>query len=79
MFQPFHFFHNPEIDYFIPQPASEEERPVKDTYTNYIETLPISNTPEVFGLHLNAEIGYYTQQAKDIWSQLIEMQPQTGK
>ncbi|XP_075256614.1 dynein axonemal heavy chain 10-like [Convolutriloba macropyga] len=77
-FQPFHFFHNPEIDYYIPQPTEKGERPVKETYTEYIDTLPISNTPEVFGLHLNAEIGYYTQQAKDIWTQLIEMQPQTG-
>ena len=77
-FQPFHFFHNSEIDYYIPQPGEKGERPTKETYTDYIDTLPISNTPEVFGLHLNAEIGYYTQQAKDVWTQLIEMQPQTG-
>ena len=43
-----------------------------------IEALPLSNTPDVFGLHPNAEIGYYTHSAKDMWSHLVELQPQTG-
>ena len=43
-----------------------------------IESLPLANTPEVFGLHPNAEIGYYTQAARDMWTHLIELQPQTG-
>jgi len=43
-----------------------------------IETLPLANTPEVFGLHPNAEIGYYTQAARDLWLTLVELQPQTG-
>lgn len=44
-----------------------------------IESLPLANTPEVMGLHSNAEIGYYTQAAKDMWTHLIDLQPQTGK
>ena len=44
-----------------------------------IEALPLANTPEVFGLHSNAEIGYYTQAARDMWAHLLELQPQTGK
>ncbi len=36
------------------------------------------NTPEVFGLHSNAEIGYYTKAAKDMWEHLVELQPQTN-
>lgn len=44
-----------------------------------IESLPLANTPEVFGLHANAEIGYYTQAVRDIWSHLLELQPQTGQ
>ena len=44
----------------------------------YIETLPLANSPEVFGLHANAEIGYYTTAAKEMWYHLIELQPQTG-
>ena len=27
----------------------------------------------------NAEIGYFTRAAKDMWSQLIELQPQSGE
>lgn len=30
------------------------------------------------GLHSNAEIGYYTQAAKDMWCHLIDLQPQIG-
>ena len=47
--------------------------------SDYIETLPLSNTPEVFGLHSNAEIGYYTQAAREMWMNLIELQPQSGE
>lgn len=43
------------------------------------DSLPLANTPEVFGLHPNAEINYYSQTAREIWSHLIELQPQTGK
>uniref|UniRef100_A0A3Q3JHQ8 Dynein heavy chain ATP-binding dynein motor region domain-containing protein n=1 Tax=Monopterus albus TaxID=43700 RepID=A0A3Q3JHQ8_MONAL len=46
--------------------------------TDEIENLPLANTPEVLGLHSNAEIGYYTQAAKDMWTHLIDLQPQTG-
>jgi len=41
--------------------------------------MPLANTPEVFGLHPNADIGYYTSAAKEMWSHLIDLQPQTGK
>lgn len=46
---------------------------------DYIESLPLANTPQVFGLHANAEIGYYTQAARDMWLHLVELQPQTGE
>ncbi|XP_074640231.1 dynein axonemal heavy chain 10-like [Tubulanus polymorphus] len=71
-FQPFHFYNNEEVDYYIPEDGPREN------YTDYIEALPLANTPEVFGLHPNAEIGYYTQAARDMWANLIELQPQTG-
>lgn len=44
----------------------------------YIEALPLANSPEVFGLHANAEINYFTRTTKDIWTQLVELQPQTA-
>uniref|UniRef100_A0A674DLM6 Dynein axonemal heavy chain 10 n=1 Tax=Salmo trutta TaxID=8032 RepID=A0A674DLM6_SALTR len=72
-FQPFHFFHNKEVDYKIPPDGP------KENYVGEIETLPLANTPEVFGLHPNAEIGYYTQAARDMWTHLIDLQPQTGE
>ncbi|XP_025020180.1 dynein heavy chain 10, axonemal, partial [Python bivittatus] len=72
-FQPFHFFHNDDVDYRIPEGTS------KDDFAEEIESLPLANTPEVFGLHPNAEIGYYTQAARDMWSHLLELQPQTGE
>lgn len=43
------------------------------------DALPLTNTPEVFGLHPNAEINYYSQTTREIWSHLIELQPQTGE
>nr|XP_039267660.1 dynein heavy chain 10, axonemal-like [Styela clava] len=73
-FQPFHFYHNTEVDYYIP-----EDKGNKDSYVEGIESLPLANTPEVFGLHPNAEIGYYTQAARDMWHHLVELQPQTGE
>uniref|UniRef100_A0A8C4TE89 Dynein axonemal heavy chain 10 n=1 Tax=Erpetoichthys calabaricus TaxID=27687 RepID=A0A8C4TE89_ERPCA len=72
-FQPFHFFKNKEVDYKIPDYGP------KDVYIDEIESLPLANTPQVLGLHPNAEIGYYTQAAKDMWNHLIELQPQTGE
>ena len=48
-------------------------------YLEYIDTLPLANSPEVFGLHMNAEIGYFTRATKDLWTQLVELQPQTGE
>merc|ERR1719422_769190 len=71
-FQPFHFYNDENVDYYIP-----EDGP-RDVYVDYIESLPLANTPEVFGLHPNAEIGYYTTAARDMWSHLVELQPQTG-
>uniref|UniRef100_A0A3B3XVX4 Dynein heavy chain ATP-binding dynein motor region domain-containing protein n=1 Tax=Poecilia mexicana TaxID=48701 RepID=A0A3B3XVX4_9TELE len=44
-----------------------------------IENMPLANTPEVMGLHSNAEIGYYTLAVKELWSHLIDLQPQSGE
>lgn len=47
--------------------------------TDSIDSLPLANSPEVFGLHPNAEINYYSHATQEIWHHLIELQPQTGK
>ncbi|TWW60421.1 Dynein heavy chain 10, axonemal [Takifugu flavidus] len=71
-YRQFHFFNNEDVDYKIPPHGP------KNIYVEEIESLPLANTPEVMGLHSNAEIGYYTQAAKDMWCHLIDLQPQTG-
>lgn len=35
-------------------------------------------TPEVFGLHANADIQYYTNATKALWRNLVELQPRTA-
>lgn len=42
-------------------------------FFNHINDIPIINTPEVFGLHPNAEITYFTNAAKLLWENLISM------
>lgn len=34
--------------------------------------------PGVLGLHANAEMGYFTKASKDLWNNLLKIQPQTG-
>ncbi|XP_075882096.1 dynein axonemal heavy chain 10-like isoform X2 [Nelusetta ayraudi] len=72
-FRRFNFYGNKDVDYKIPPTGP------KKIYVDEIESLPLANTPEVMGLHSNAEIGYYTQAAKDMWTHLIDLQPQTGE
>lgn len=43
-------------------------------YTGMVESLPLVNGPAVFGLHPNAEIGYYTDATKRMWGDLISLQ-----
>lgn len=39
-----------------------------------IDQIPLFTSPGVFGLHPNAEIQYFTNSAKDIWLNTIQMQ-----
>jgi dynein heavy chain len=73
-FQPFFFFanHGNGIEYKVPPTGNRDE------YITYIESLPLTNAPDVFGLHPDAEIGYLTSAVKDMWSQLISLQPRTN-
>ncbi|CAB0039667.1 unnamed protein product [Trichogramma brassicae] len=71
-FQPFHFYHDEHVDYVLPPIGN------RASYMGFIDELPLVNSPEVFGLHPNAEIGYFTQATKEMWAHLIELQPQTA-
>jgi dynein heavy chain len=71
-FQPFHFYTSPQCDYRLPHQqtlASSMEM---------IESLPLVTSPEVFGLHPNAEISYMTQSTRELWGGLVSMQPRGG-
>ena len=42
-----------------------------NSYMAAIEALPLVQTPEVFGLHANADIAYYTSATKALWRNLV--------
>ena len=45
-----------------------------DGFYKAIDELPIINAPDVFGLHPNAEITYFSNAAKKLWDNLLAMQ-----
>ncbi len=67
--RPFFFYADNAATYGVPDTAH------RDVYADYIETLPLASSPEVFGLHPNAEIGYQTNTSRSILQNLIELQP----
>lgn len=71
-FQLFHFHKNTLVDYRLPPGGAREN------YIQEIEAYPLTNAPDVFGLHPDAEINYLTSATKDLWLQLINLQPRTG-
>jgi dynein heavy chain len=44
-------------------------------YHEYIDQLPLTDTPEVFGLHSNADITYQTNTANSTLSMIVNIQP----
>ncbi|GMH67856.1 hypothetical protein TrLO_g3024 [Triparma laevis f. longispina] len=68
------FFSREGYDYTLPV---DEDGKVEN-YQDYVEKMPLVNSPAVFGLHPNAEIGYYNNATKGMWVDLISLQPRTG-
>ena len=53
-----------------------EDKSVKQVYEEFfIKKIPLISSPEVFGLHTNAEIQYLEMATKEMWSNLAELQP----
>jgi dynein heavy chain len=71
-FQPFFFFAGHEIDYRLPADLTLEG------CIMMIETFPLITSPEVFGLHPNAEISYLTNSTLELWSGLVSLHPRSG-
>jgi dynein heavy chain len=79
-FQPFHFYVHGSIDYKLP-PLHDIDATLmnQQAYIQYIEkNIELENSPEVFGLHANAEIGYNTISSENLWVNLIKLQMGSG-
>uniref|UniRef100_A0A5K3F2S1 AAA_lid_1 domain-containing protein n=1 Tax=Mesocestoides corti TaxID=53468 RepID=A0A5K3F2S1_MESCO len=75
-FQTFHFYHDDSVNYMIPAEADD----VTDFRENFLETVenwPVDQKPNVFGLHGNTAIGYSVRFAKNLWSSLQNLLPET--
>jgi dynein heavy chain len=46
-----------------------------DSYKSYIENLPMSESPDIFGLHPNAEITFQQQEAAALMENVIKLSP----
>lgn len=73
-FHPFMFYASPDesVVYKLPETGPREN------YTDYIGKMPIVQSPEVFGLHPNADISYYSATTKTLWKDLVNLQPRTA-
>jgi dynein heavy chain len=59
-----------------PPQAPAPARP--QVYIRALEALPLAQSPEVFGLHANADISYYSAATKALWADLVDLQPRVG-
>jgi len=66
------YFSRSGHDYLVPQLETLEE------YLANIEEIPLFTNPNVFGLHTNAEIIYFTNYAKNLWFELLKMSTSDG-
>jgi dynein heavy chain len=69
--QKFRFAKESHFEYILPPTGSVE------IYKEAVELFPLTNSPAVFGLHPNAEIGYYSNAVKTMWIDLISLQPRS--
>jgi len=61
------FFSRTGSDYIVPEDTTFE------LTMEFIDEISLFTSPGVFGLHTNAEIQYYTNAAKDLWMNILEL------
>jgi len=49
-----------------------------DAYRKYIEELPLIDSPELFGLHSNADLVFRTAQTQQVLRTVLDIQPKEG-
>eukprot|EP00736_Rhodelphis_marinus_P009963 Rmarinus@m.13207 len=62
---------SPSEHYFAPAQGD------KASYLSYIKTLPVNETPEVFGLHDNANLTFARNETTNMLSTVVSLQPRT--
>jgi dynein heavy chain len=67
------FFSTSDFDYVIPYEAENKEQIEQE-----IDKIPLFTNPNVFGLHSNAEIQYFSNSVKELWTNVLSMQVSEG-
>ncbi len=49
-----------------------------ESYRKYVESLPLIDNPEIFGLHGNADLVFRTAQTQQVLSTILDIQPKEG-
>lgn len=62
------FFSQSDYDYVIPYEAESKEQ-----IENEVDKIPLFTNPNVFGLHSNAEIQYFSNSVKELWINVLCM------
>lgn len=50
-----------------------------DAYRDYIDTLPLNDSPEIYGLHGNANINYQNQESLRVIETILSIQPRLAQ
>ena len=58
--------------YYAPTSSTLEE------YRQYIEGLPLIDSPEIFGMHENANIAFQTQETHNLIFTILDVQPRVS-
>ncbi|CAB0031813.1 unnamed protein product [Trichogramma brassicae] len=66
---------------YVYSPSGKYYCPVRETldeYREFIDTFPIIEDPEIFGMHENANIAFQLKESKTMMNTIMEVQPKVG-